>query len=335
MLAPWHRGSCARAAGRGRGPDGRCPRARADGRGFRRRSRRATGQAGLEAARFGGYDAVVLDIMLPRLSGYTVVQTLRAEQNWVPVLILSAKDGEYDEADGLDYGADDYLTKPFSFVVLRGPAAGPAPPRPGAAPGGAGRRRLMLDPAAHRVERGRRGGRADPPGVPPPRAPPARASRRWSPRRTSSSTSGATSTTTPTSSRSTSATCAARSRPSTRHRDRARRRLPDGGMTVADEPGEPGDAAQVGAAPVRRLSLRARLLLVGLAALAARAPRRWPRALRGAHRLARSLHRGPARASAHRWPCSSTRAACPTRCRSAASRSSRSSMPRAASVRRR
>ncbi len=76
------------------------------------------GPAGLEAARFGGYDAVILDIMLPGMSGYTVVKTLRAEQNWVPVLILSAKDGEYDQADGLDYGADDYLTKPFSFVVL-------------------------------------------------------------------------------------------------------------------------------------------------------------------------------------------------------------------------
>ncbi len=76
------------------------------------------GPSGLEAARFGGYDAVILDIMLPGMSGYTVVRTLREERNWVPVLILSAKDGEYDQADGLDYGADDYLTKPFSFVVL-------------------------------------------------------------------------------------------------------------------------------------------------------------------------------------------------------------------------
>jgi len=76
------------------------------------------GPSGLEAARFGGYDAVLLDVMLPGESGYTVVKTLRAEQNWVPVLMLTAKDGEYDEADGLDYGADDYLTKPFSFVVL-------------------------------------------------------------------------------------------------------------------------------------------------------------------------------------------------------------------------
>src|SRR5258707_1891725 len=76
------------------------------------------GLAGLEAARHEGYDAVVLDIMLPRLNGYRIIQTLRDEGNWVPVLMLSAKDGEYDQADGLDAGADDYLTKPFSFVVL-------------------------------------------------------------------------------------------------------------------------------------------------------------------------------------------------------------------------
>ncbi|HEY7989685.1 MAG TPA: response regulator, partial [Lapillicoccus sp.] len=78
----------------------------------------ADGPAGLEAARFGAYDVVVLDIMLPGMSGYSVVRTLREEENWVPVLLLSAKDGEHDVADGLDYGADDYLTKPFSFVVL-------------------------------------------------------------------------------------------------------------------------------------------------------------------------------------------------------------------------
>ena len=78
--------------------------------------------------------------MLPGLSGYEVVRRLRAENNWVPVLMLSAKDGEYDQADALDEGADDYLTKPFSFVVLlarlrallrrgRGGATGGAPGR--------------------------------------------------------------------------------------------------------------------------------------------------------------------------------------------------------------
>ena len=72
------------------------------------------GPSGLGLARDGGYDAVVLDVMLPGLSGYRVCKQLRAEENWVPILILSAKDGEYDQADGLDLGADDYLTKPFS-----------------------------------------------------------------------------------------------------------------------------------------------------------------------------------------------------------------------------
>ena len=71
-----------------------------------------------EGAGDGGYAAIVLDIMLPGLSGYRVCERLRAEGNWVPVLMLSAKDGEYDQADGLDCGADDYLTKPFSYVVL-------------------------------------------------------------------------------------------------------------------------------------------------------------------------------------------------------------------------
>jgi DNA-binding response OmpR family regulator len=109
------------------------------------------GPAGLEAARCGHYDAVVLDVMLPGMSGYTVVKTLRTEENWVPVLMLTAKSGDYDEADGLDYGADDYLTKPFSFVVLlarirallrRDPVARPAILTAGA---------VSLDPAVHRV----------------------------------------------------------------------------------------------------------------------------------------------------------------------------------------
>jgi two-component system OmpR family response regulator len=76
------------------------------------------GVEGLERAGREPYDAVVLDVMLPRLSGYEVVRRLRAAGNWVPVLMLSAKDGEHDLADALDDGADDYLTKPFSYVVL-------------------------------------------------------------------------------------------------------------------------------------------------------------------------------------------------------------------------
>jgi two-component system, OmpR family, response regulator len=76
------------------------------------------GIAGLEAARHGRYDALVLDVMLPGLSGNHIVRTLRAEGDWVPIIMLSARDGEYDQATGLDAGADDYLTKPFSYVVL-------------------------------------------------------------------------------------------------------------------------------------------------------------------------------------------------------------------------
>jgi two-component system OmpR family response regulator len=112
----------------------------------------ADGPAGLEAARHGGYDAVVLDVMLPGMSGYNVVRTLRTEANWVPVLMLSAKDGEYDQADGLDYGADDYLTKPFSFVVLlarlRALTRRNLPARPAILASGD----VTLDPASHEVE---------------------------------------------------------------------------------------------------------------------------------------------------------------------------------------
>ena len=76
------------------------------------------GVTGLARARDGQYDAVLLDVMLPGLSGYEVVKRLRAADVWTPVMMVSAKDGPYDQADGLDYGADDYLTKPFDYVVL-------------------------------------------------------------------------------------------------------------------------------------------------------------------------------------------------------------------------
>lgn len=76
------------------------------------------GRSGLEAALTGSFDAIVLDIILPGLSGYRVLEHLRAAGVHTPVLMLSAKDGEIDQADGLDLGADGYLVKPFSFVVL-------------------------------------------------------------------------------------------------------------------------------------------------------------------------------------------------------------------------
>lgn len=76
------------------------------------------GADGLWRAREFPYDAIVLDIMLPGLNGYELCRTLRAENNSTPVLMLTAKGGDFDIAEGLDLGADDYLTKPFSFVVL-------------------------------------------------------------------------------------------------------------------------------------------------------------------------------------------------------------------------
>ena len=76
------------------------------------------GVDGLWRAREFAYDLIVLDIMLPGVNGYEICRTLRAEGLATPVLMLTAKDGEYDIAEGLELGADDYLTKPFSFVEL-------------------------------------------------------------------------------------------------------------------------------------------------------------------------------------------------------------------------
>ncbi|MEU6659648.1 response regulator transcription factor [Streptomyces sp. NPDC046821] len=114
------------------------------------------GLEGLHRAGEGAYDLVVLDIMLPGMNGYRVCAALRAAGNDVPILMLTAKDGEYDEAEGLDTGADDYLTKPFSYVVLvarvkallrrRGGSAGGSPVHT-LGP-------LKVDTAARRVLRG-------------------------------------------------------------------------------------------------------------------------------------------------------------------------------------
>ncbi|MZE80934.1 response regulator transcription factor [Streptomyces xinghaiensis] len=112
------------------------------------------GREGLHRALEGVHDLVVLDIMLPGMNGYRVCAALRAAGAEVPILMLTAKDGEYDEAEGLDTGADDYLTKPFSYVVLvarvrallrrRGRTASPVLT---AGP-------LTVDTAARRVRRG-------------------------------------------------------------------------------------------------------------------------------------------------------------------------------------
>ncbi|MEI6230878.1 MAG: response regulator transcription factor [Actinomycetes bacterium] len=76
------------------------------------------GEQALWAATEKAYDLVVLDLMLPKLNGYQVTERLRERGVWTPILMLTAMDGEYDQAEALDLGADDYLTKPFSFVVL-------------------------------------------------------------------------------------------------------------------------------------------------------------------------------------------------------------------------
>jgi DNA-binding response OmpR family regulator len=99
------------------------------------------------------YDVVVLDLMLPGRNGYAVLEDLRAAENWVPVLVLTAKDGEYDQTDAFDLGADDYLTKPFSFLVLvarlRALIRRGAPERPVVLTVGS----LQLDPVRRTVTR--------------------------------------------------------------------------------------------------------------------------------------------------------------------------------------
>jgi DNA-binding response OmpR family regulator len=78
----------------------------------------ADGPTALSAALPGTFDAILLDIIIPGLSGYRVLKKLRDEGVSTPILLISAKDGEVDQADGLDLGADGYLVKPFSFVVM-------------------------------------------------------------------------------------------------------------------------------------------------------------------------------------------------------------------------
>ncbi len=76
------------------------------------------GTDGLWLATEGSFDLIVLDIMLPGRNGYQICADLRRAGDWTPILMLTAKDGDLDEAEALDTGADDYLTKPFSFPVL-------------------------------------------------------------------------------------------------------------------------------------------------------------------------------------------------------------------------
>jgi len=112
------------------------------------------GNRGLAMALDERYEAIVLDILLPGMNGYRVCAEIRAAGNWTPILMLTAKSGEFDEAEALDTGADDFLSKPFSYVVLvarlralvrRGSGPRPAPCQVGD---------LRLDPAARTCDRG-------------------------------------------------------------------------------------------------------------------------------------------------------------------------------------
>jgi two-component system OmpR family response regulator len=113
----------------------------------------ATGIDGLWQAVEDSFDVIILDIMLPGISGYEVLRRMRAQDVWTPVLMLTAKDGDYDQADAFDLGADDYMTKPFSFVVLvarlRALVRRAAPQRPTVLAAGT----LSLDPARRIVKR--------------------------------------------------------------------------------------------------------------------------------------------------------------------------------------
>ena len=111
------------------------------------------GDEGLARASNETYDAVVLDVMLPRRDGFAVCKALRARGRWVPVLMLTARDAVDDRIRGLDAGADDYLVKPFAFgellarlraLIRRGPSERPQVLCVGD---------VELDPAAHAVTR--------------------------------------------------------------------------------------------------------------------------------------------------------------------------------------
>jgi DNA-binding response OmpR family regulator len=113
-----------------------------------------SGDDGLEQAKNNPYDAVVLDILLPGRTGFEVCAELRDAGIWTPILMLTAKDGELDHVEALDSGADDFLTKPFSYVVLvahlRALIRRGSHERPTTLTAGD----LRLDPAQHKCWRG-------------------------------------------------------------------------------------------------------------------------------------------------------------------------------------
>ena len=114
------------------------------------------GPAALAMALVHPFDLIVLDIMLPRMDGFAVVRKLREERNQTPILMLTARDAMQDMVRGLDLGADDYLTKPFSFEVLLARIRSVSRRGPVAKPVLLCVRDLSLNPATHEVRRGDR-----------------------------------------------------------------------------------------------------------------------------------------------------------------------------------
>jgi two-component system OmpR family response regulator len=113
----------------------------------------ADGRDGTWMAEENDYDAIVLDVVLPDTDGFSVCRTIRDRECWTPVLMLTARDAVQDRVRGLDAGADDYLTKPFSFEELLARIRalvrrGSSERRPVLRVG-----ELTLDPASHRSER--------------------------------------------------------------------------------------------------------------------------------------------------------------------------------------
>ncbi|MEE9356642.1 MAG: response regulator transcription factor [Methylococcaceae bacterium] len=76
------------------------------------------GETALWRAKAGSYSAIILDILLPKINGYDICQTLRNERDATPILVLTGKSGEFDEVEAFELGADDFMRKPFSIVVL-------------------------------------------------------------------------------------------------------------------------------------------------------------------------------------------------------------------------
>jgi two-component system, OmpR family, response regulator len=112
------------------------------------------GEQGIAMARASGYDAILLDVMLPGIDGFEVCRRLRSDGIWAPVLMLTARDAVEDRVEGLDTGADDYLTKPFSFSELLARLRAVSRRSPVERPVILQVDDLRLDPAAHRAWRG-------------------------------------------------------------------------------------------------------------------------------------------------------------------------------------